>query len=194
MTDTQHVAYADLETTVVPPNGKSQPVSVVDSASSSSESAKPQNAFDETVPIDSMTKQDVAGAQDKSSSNPLESAIDQFDSFDSNALSHSEVNGQAADTDKSFKTTYEGDSTPDVFALEGEKESAESSFSMSALDDLPSVQSAISFVGNLEIGDKPKKPISQIEHAVKLELGEEAPRENVDADSRLGSFLKKLPR
>jgi hypothetical protein len=194
MTDTQNVAYSGLDTAVVPPNGHSQPEPVVNAASHPAEPALPQNAFDETVPIDSMTAQDVAEARDKASSNKLESAADQCDSFDSDALSNSHDGGLAADTDKSFKTTYESDSMSNVFSFEGEKEPAEPSVSMSALEDLPSGQSAVSFVGDIEIGDEQKKPISKIEHAVELELGDEAQSANVDADSRLGSFLKKLPR
>ena len=92
-------------------------------------------------------------------------------------------------------TTSDGSAIGSAFfALETETvDPANKSVSVSALDDLPAGQSAVSAFGNVETGDDVKKPISQLDPD-KINLGAEEKKAQVDADSTLGSFLRKLPR
>jgi len=98
----------------------------------------------------------------------------------------------ASDTDKSFVETH--DSLLSKFALETEDaDPASKSVLASALDELPAGQSAVSFVGGIELDDKSVRPASQID-PVEIDLGDEKKQKDVEKDSSLGSFLNKLPR
>lgn len=102
----------------------------------------------------------------------------------------------ASDTDKSFKTVDNPaeESISSIFAFEEESENADQSIALSALGDLPSpVQPAVSFVGNVDLGEDAKPAASQID-SVEIDLGVEKKPAHDDEDSGLGSFLNKLPR
>ena len=100
-----------------------------------------------------------------------------------------------SDTDKSFKTIDNPaeESISSIFSFE-EESGAGQSVAISALGDLPSaVQSAVSFVGNVDLGEDAKPAASQID-SVEIDLGIEKKPTHEDDDSGLGSFLNKLPR
>ncbi len=106
-------------------------------------------------------------------------------------------NFTAGDTDKSFldRTTSDGSAIGiSGFSLElGEADSASKSVSASALDELPVGRPAASSVGSIDTGEDVKKSVSQIDPDA-IDLGVEEKKARIEADSRLGSFLKKLPR
>jgi pSer/pThr/pTyr-binding forkhead associated (FHA) protein len=191
ISDTDAVSLSDLETTSLDPNPESRESNVSVASFGQADSADPQNAFDETVPLDSIPQQESGGSHSNGQVAGEPETIEAGDEPES-CNSESRAEDLAADTDKSFKTTYEHESPSAVLVLDELKGSAEPSVSISALDDLPAGQSAVSFSGNFEIGDQ-KEPISKID-PVDLDLGSDGQRQNDADDSRLGSFLKKLPR
>ncbi len=98
-----------------------------------------------------------------------------------------------SDTDKSFVDT--DDSLLDSKFLIGTEDVDPASKSVleSALEELPAGQAAASFVGGIEVSEDAVGPTSQID-PVEIDLGADEQKKKLDADSSLGSFLKKLPR
>lgn len=182
------------------PDGKDQISSISDVIS-----------FDETVPVDSMSAKNKTVDSTKPESvqetkqenvdqpaparrqDPVEKPTDPVIFKDDDQVD----SPGAGDTDKSIvdATTSDGSAIgSSFFSFETDTvDPANKSVSASALDDLPSGQSAVSVFGNVETGDDVKKPISQLNPA-EINLGEEEKKAQIEADSTLGSFLKKLPR
>ena len=182
------------------PDGKDQISSISDVIS-----------FDETVPVDLMSAKNKTvdstkpeSVQKTKQENVVpQSPFSQQEAVATGAEPHlykddDPVNNPGSgDTDKSIvdATTSDGSAIgSSFFTLEtGTVDPANKSVSVNALDDLPSGHSAVSVFGNIETGDDVKKPISQLNPA-EINLGEEEKKDQVEADSTLGSFLKKLPR
>lgn len=182
------------------PDGKAQTSSISDVIS-----------FDETVPVDLISKKDKP--VDASKPSPAKETKPENDGQQASARRQDPVekptdpviikdddevdNPGAGDTDKSIvdATTSDGSAIGiSFFSFETETvDPADKSVSLSALEDLPSGQSAVSVFGNVETDDDVKKPISQLS-SVELNLGEDEKKAQIEADSTLGSFLKKLPR
>lgn len=139
----------------------------------------------ETVPVDELKR-----AQAKPQA--AEEAADQIQ------LDESEKTPSTSDTDKSFKTitapVSADESISSIFAFDDEEQSADQSVAISALGDLPApAKPAVSFVGNVDLGEDAKPSGSQID-SVDIDLGAEQKPAHDDEDSGLGSFLNKLPR
>ena len=139
----------------------------------------------ETVPVDELKR-----AQAKPQA--AEEAADQIQ------LDESEKTPSTSDTDKSFKTitapVSADESISSIFAFDDEEQSADQSVAISALGDLPApAKPAVSFVGNVDLGEDAKPSGSQID-SVDIDLGAEQKPAHDDDDSGLGSFLNKLPR
>ena len=182
------------------PDGKSQISSISDVMS-----------FDETVPVDSISsKNEPVDTPDPESvpdlrqdsveqqaSDPQQNPVE--DSTDPDLLNDQDLpdRPKAGETDKSFVdgTTCDGDVFgSSFFSFETDTvDPANKSVSVNALDDLPSGQSAVSVFGNVETGDEVKKPVSKLD-PVEIDLGANEEKAKIEADSTLGSFLKKLPR
>ena len=182
------------------PDGKDQISSISDVIS-----------FDETVPVDSMSAKNKTVDSTKPESapetkpendgqpaparrqDPVEKPTDPVIFKDDDQVD----SPGAGDTDKSIvdATTSDGAAIgSSFFSFETDTiDPANKSVSVSALDDLPSGQSAVSVFGDVETGDDVKKPISRLNPA-EIDLGEEEKKAQIEADSTLGSFLKKLPR
>jgi pSer/pThr/pTyr-binding forkhead associated (FHA) protein len=168
-------------------------------------------SFDETVPVDLISEEDKPVDASKANSapetkpenngqqaparrqDPVEKPTDPIIFKDDDQVD----NPGAGDTDKSIvdATTSDGSAIgSSFFSFETETvDPANKSVSLSALEDLPSGQSAVSVFGNVETDDDIKKPISHL-NPVELDLGEDEKKAQIEADSTLGSFLKKLPR
>ena len=104
----------------------------------------------------------------------------------------------ASDTDKSFKSGDSLDSGEEsissIFSFDEDAAKSDQSVALSALGDLPSAaKPAVSFVGNVDLGEDAKPAASQID-SVEIDLGVEEKPAQDDDDSGLGSFLNKLPR
>lgn len=183
-------------------NGSNQPnsppaVRVADSqlaavgpAGDADSAAGRQIPFDETVSLESLQESDSTNPESNSLGVPETSTLEATDGEQGRSAGPGKL---AADTDKSFKTTYEIESPSNVFNFDDENGSAEKSVSVSALGNLPSSQSGVSSVSRLEIGKSTKEPVSKI-NASELGIGsDERPPQAAD-DSSLGSFLRKLPK
>lgn len=205
-----------FEEVLVSPNA-SPPFSPV--AKSSTGSISEVVSFDDTVPLDSIQKNpqgatpavneelisvesskvEVASVDAKrinsepesaDLSNPQENVFEPSESVESNSNS-------GTDTDKSFKTeSAESTDVSSNLDLQFEAEDvdpASKSVSVSALEDLPTGQAAVSFLGALDVGDDVSGPSSRIA-SVEIDLGENGKSADLEVDSSLGSFLNKLPR
>lgn len=157
-------------------------------------------SFDETVPVDLISSKVQPVDSSKPASIPVTSQenIGPHDSTEPVIINEeNRPDKVGGDTDKSFveATTSDGSTIGSSFySVEtDEVDPANKSISASGLDDLPAVQSAVSFAGNLDTGDEIKDPISQIDPG-DINLADEQPQAKIEDDSSLGSFLKKLPR
>ncbi len=140
-------------------------------------------------------------SSDSNSDSDSKSADSKSEIFCGNETENSQ--NATSDTDKSFVDTDDsllGSNSSDSrlssskFSLDvDEVDPANKSVLASALEDLPEGQAAVSFVGGIDMGEDAVGAASSQIDAIEIELGEEK-KENVDADSTLGSFLKKLPR
>lgn len=202
------VAFEEVR---VSPNA-SPPFSPV--AKSSPGSISEVVSFDDTVPLDSIQKnsQEATPAvseeliSDESSkvevdakridsepeiadsSNRQENVFEPSESVESNSNSG---------TDKSFKTesaeSADASSNLDLQFEAKDVDPASKSVSVSALEDLPTGQAAVSFLGALDVGDDVSGPSNRIS-SVEIDLGGDGKSSDLEVDSSLGSFLNKLPR
>ena len=175
-----------------------------------------ETANSETVSFDEVKTQEVASKK-KAASKSGQVALDTVETVPVDELKRAQAKPQAAeevadqiqldesektpstsDTDKSFKTitapVSADESISSIFAFDDEEQSADQSVAISALGDLPApAKPAVSFVGNVDLGEDAKPSGSQID-SVDIDLGAEQKPAHDDDDSGLGSFLNKLPR
>ena len=200
-TNSETVSFDEVKTHEAKPKNKA------------SEAIEGSLDINETVPVDEFklaaeakSKKDSAkkdsakkaakeSAAAKLAASPKSNAEEVVDRVE---LDESRKVPSASDTDKSFKSGDSPDSTEEsissIFSFDESAENSDQSFALSAIGDLPSAaESAVSFVGNVDLGEDAKPAVSQID-SVEIDLGVETKPAQDDDNSGLGSFLNKLPR
>ena len=188
--DTDAVSGSDQKTKAQEKKREIQPAAEKVPVGTAAESVEPQVPFDETVPMESISKPHPVESNPQDAVDTEPATIEASDGDGNSGYRSKDL---ASDTDKSFKTTFDTESPSNIFNVEDDNGSADKSVSISALDGLPSGSSGVSCVSGLDFGDGQKNPVSKIDPA---ELGLENDGQTADdADNAsLGSFLRKMPR